>query len=54
LNDIEIVWGDLKARHLAHRTFTHLEMLDTTIHDAVTALNAKRNRDPLERSRISA
>src|ERR1700728_449779 len=22
LNDIEIVWGDLKARHLAHRTFT--------------------------------
>jgi transposase len=54
LNDIEIVWGDLKARHLAHRTFTDLEMLDTTIHDAVTALNAERNRDPLERSRISA
>ena len=54
LNDIEIVWGDLKARHLTHRTFTDLEMLDTTIHDAVTALNAERNRDPLERSRISA
>src|ERR1700678_1686827 len=22
LNDIEVVWGDLKARHLAHQTFT--------------------------------
>ena len=54
LNDIEIVWGDLKARHLAHRTFTDLETLETAIHDAVAALNAKRNRHPLERQRISA
>lgn len=54
LNDIEIVWGDLKARHLAHRTFTDLATLDAAIHDAVAALNAERNRDPLDRQRISA
>ncbi len=54
LNDIEIVWGDLKARHLAHQTFTDLETLETVIHDAVAALNSQRNRDPLERQRISA
>ena len=54
LNDIEIVWGDLKARHLAHRTFTDRETLDTAIHDAVAALNSERNRDPLGRQRIFA
>jgi|ERR1700722_687081 hypothetical protein len=54
LNDIEIVWGDLKARHLAHRTFTDLDTLDAAIHDAVAALNAERNRNPLDRQRISA
>jgi len=54
LNDIEIVWGDLKARHLAHQTFTDPERLDTAIHDAVADLNAQRNRDPLGRQRISA
>jgi len=54
LNDIEIVWGDLKARHLAHRTFTDLDTLDAAIHDAVAALNSQRNRNPLERQRISA
>ncbi len=43
LNDIEIVWGDLKARHLAHRTFTDLDTLDAAIHDAVAALNSERN-----------
>jgi len=54
LNDIEIVWGDLKARHLAHRTFTDVDSLDTAILDAVAALNSDRNRDPLEPQRISA
>jgi transposase len=54
LNDIEIVWGDLKARHLAHRTFTSAETLDAAIHDAVATLNSERNRRPLERRRISA
>jgi transposase len=54
LNDIEIVWGDLKARHLAHRTFTDIETLDAAIHDAVATLNSQRKRRPLERQRISA
>ena len=34
LNDIEIVWGDLKSRHLAHRTFIDLDSLDSAIHHA--------------------
>lgn len=54
LNDIEIVWGDLKARHLAHRTFTDVHSLDSAIHHAVAELNSARNRDPLDGQRISA
>ena len=54
LNDIEIVWRDLKARHLAHRTFTDLGNLETAIHHAVADLNSARNRDPLDSQRISA
>ncbi|WP_246737109.1 MULTISPECIES: IS630 family transposase [Methylobacterium] len=54
LNDIEGVWRDLKAHHLAHRTFTELDDLDTTIHDAVANLNHRRQRDPLVSPRISA
>jgi transposase len=54
LNDIEIVWGDLKARHLAHRTFTDVDSLDSAIHRAVGDLNSARNRDPLDEQRISA
>ena len=54
LNDIEIVWGDLKSRHLAHRTFTDLASLDSAIHHAVAELNLVRNRDPLDGQRISA
>lgn len=54
LNDIEIVWGDLKARHLAHQTFSDPDRLETAIHHAVTALNSERNRDPLGKQRISA
>jgi len=54
LNDIEIVWGDLKSRQLAHQTFADREHLETAIHRAVTDLNAARNRDPLDAQRISA
>lgn len=54
LNDIEIVWGDLKAHHLAHQTFTDPDALDQAIHNAVAALNSERNRGPLANQRISA
>jgi hypothetical protein len=54
LNDIEVVWGDLKARHLAHQTFTDPDVLDAAIHDAVGALNFERNRVSLANQRISA
>ncbi|MGZ8321667.1 MAG: IS630 family transposase [Rhodoplanes sp.] len=54
LNDIEVVWHDLKAHHLAHQTFTDAEILDAAIHRAVTALNSERNRDLLGNLRISA
>ena len=32
LNDIEVVWRDLKAHHLAHQTFIDAEALDGEIH----------------------
>jgi hypothetical protein len=54
LNDIETVWRDLKAHNLAHRTFTDIDDLDRTIHEAVTAFNAERTRNPLDQPRISA
>ena len=54
LNDIEVVWHDLKARHLAHQTFTDAETLDAAIHQAVAVLNLERGRDPLGNQRISA
>jgi hypothetical protein len=54
LNDIEVVWHDLKAYHLAHQTFTDAETLDTVIHKAVAVLNSERGRDPLGNQRISA
>ena len=54
LNDIEVVWGDLKAHHLAHQTFTDPDILDASIHHAVATLNSERNRDPLANQRISA
>lgn len=54
LNDIELVWRDLKAHHLAHQTFTHADDLDRTIHAAVTTLNTERNIRPLVKQRISA
>jgi transposase len=54
LNVIEAVWRDLKAHHLAHQTFGDAAALNTAIHDAVTALNAERNPDPLGNLGISA
>lgn len=54
LNDIEVVWHDLKAHNLAHQTFIDTCALDQAIHAAVTALNLERNRDLLGNSRISA
>jgi transposase len=54
LNDIETVWRDLKAHHLAHRTFRDADDLDRAIHEAVEALNVERTRYPLDSPGISA
>jgi transposase len=51
LNDIETVWRDLKAHHLAHQTSS---IPKPSMPLAVTALNAERNRNPLGGQRISA
>ena len=52
LNDIEVVWHDLKAHHLVHHTFIDAEALDRAIHAAVTSLNTERNVHPLAKQRI--
>ena len=54
LNDIELVWRDLKAHHLAHHTFADADALDHAIREAVDALNTERMALPLARPRISA
>ena len=54
LNEIEVVWHDLKAHHLAHLTFTDIDGLDKAIHTAVDDLNQERMIDPLAKARISA
>ena len=54
LNDIEVVWRDLKAHHLAYQTFTDAETLDSEIHAAVNALNQERSVGSLVNWRISA
>jgi transposase len=54
LNDIEVVWHDLKAHHLAHQTFADTDDLDRAIHQAVNDLNAERMTLPLAKPRISA
>lgn len=54
LNDIETIWRDLKAHHLAHQTFADQNMLDDAIHRAVTDLNFARSIHPLGNLRISA
>ena len=46
LNDIEVLWRDLKRHHLAHQTFAGPEDLDQAIHDAVRKLNTERNCHP--------
>ena len=51
---IEVVWHDLKAFNLAHKTFTDVDTLDAAIHGAVVNLNTERNRDLLGEQRISA
>jgi transposase len=54
LNDIEHVWRDLKAHHLAHQTFADADALDRAIHHAVDTLNEERKPVPLANLRISA
>ena len=54
LNDVEVVWHDLKAHHLAHQTFADTDALDHAIRQAVDALNTERMALPLARPRISA
>ena len=54
LNDIEGVWRDLKAHHLAHQTFADVNALDKAIHHAVEQLNEERTKRPLGNPRISA
>jgi transposase len=54
LNDIGMVWHDLKANQLAHQTFAYIDALDRTIRQAVDELNAERMRLPLAKPRISA
>ena len=54
LNDIEVVWHDLEAHHLAHQTFTDIDVLDREIHTVVAALNIERTIDSLVNWRISA
>ena len=51
LNDIEVVWHDLKAHNLAHYTFTDAADPDRAIHQAVQALNNERSRNPLVNSK---
>ena len=53
LNDIETVWRDLKAHHLAHQTFADIEDLNHEIPNAVQARNAQRMIVPWAKPRIS-
>ena len=54
LNDIEAVWRDLKAHHLAHQTFADSAALGRAIHQAVDELNAERAALSLAELRVSA
>lgn len=54
LNDIERIWRDLKAHHLAHQTFADAQALDGAIHKAVDALNNQRAQHPLANQRVPA
>ena len=54
LNDIEVLWRDLKRHHLAHQTFTGPDDLDRAIQDAVAKLNAERHGHPWGSQRSTA
>ena len=54
LNDIEPVWRDLKAHHIAHKTFTDADDLEREIHRRVADLNQERMPSPLANPRIPA
>lgn len=54
LNDIEIVWGQMKKGQLAHKTFSGPEDLDRAIHRAVDAMNSRPIGRPLVNQRIPA
>jgi transposase len=54
LNDIEVLWRDLKRHHLAHQTFTGPDDLDRAIQDAVTKLNAEPHGHPWDNQRTAA
>ena len=55
LNDIERSWRDLKRHHLAHQTFTGVDDLERSIHDAVADLNQERTAgNPCDKLRIAA
>jgi hypothetical protein len=42
LNDIEVVWHDLKTYNLAHQTFTGVTAVGVAIHKAVKDFNRER------------
>ena len=54
LNNIEPVWGDLKAHYLAHQTFADPQALENAVHAAVAKLNAKPHRHLLANQQLSA
>ncbi len=43
ITDIEVVWCDFKAHHLAHQTFPDFKVLDRAIHAPGEAFNKERN-----------
>jgi len=54
LNDIERSWRDLKRHFLAHQTFTDIDHLDRTIHQAITDMNRERQSPLCTNLRIAA
>ena len=49
-----VVWHDLKAYQLAHKTFTDVVELNDVIHTAVSDLNCERMTVPLANPRVLA
>ena len=52
--DTGVLWHDLKAQHLNHKTFTGVAALDCDIHATVEALNKERSVKSLVNRRIAA